>query len=158
MQKRTRLASRSAASPAFAGDFNNANVLQLSAAGSGDGNALSIDQGAGSGTTIQGIDGKLLSIIPPTFGGLWASRWITSAISDLSLKTTNDVATAKQIGEANNATVRASGDGSTIELFQSVRPFARFAAGAAYGGNTATITTDGSALGGVIQIGALNQA
>ncbi len=164
MRKLTRLASRSAtvlllaASPVLAGDLNNANVLQLSPAGSTQGNTLTIDQSAGLATTIQGIDGKLLSIIPLSAGGLFASQQISGAINDLSLHTSNDQATAKQIGEDNAADVTLTGTGGTIELFQSVLPFTPFAAGVAYGGNKATITADGAALGGVIQVGALNQA
>ena len=164
MQFLTRLAFSSAAvlllaaSPVLAGDLNNANVLQLSPAGSIDGNTLRIDQRLGTGTTIQGIDGKLLSIFPLTAGGKFAAHVVANAITDLSLQTTNDSASAKQIGEANDAEITVSGTGGTIELFQSAGPFTPFAAGAASGANTATITADGNALGGIIQVGELNQA
>lgn len=132
---------------ALAGDNNNVALRQESPLGSTNGNTLSIDQSEAFGSSLKGLNANLVGGV-----GVWLAGWVLG----------NDPLVATQRGEGNEATLKLTGDGGELQLFQSALPFAPWVPGGAAGDNTATITsTDsvaGTTLGGVIQVGRLNDA
>lgn len=135
------------ATAALAGDGNEAYLIQLSPQGSPEGNTVSIDQEAATGSLVRGIGSNLIGDLP--YVVLTA---VTGAITGA------DPLLATQRGEGNEASIKLTGTGGELQLLQLNSPFAPWTPGQAGGGNVAELTATGNALGGVIQAGELNQA
>ncbi len=131
------------ATAAVAGDGNQAYLIQLSPEGTPNGNTLSIDQQGANDSLVRGIDDKLI--------GYWPALL-------LRLATGADPMLATQRGEGNQASLSLTGSGGELQLLQTTFLDATWAPGEAGGYNIAELTASGNALGGVIQIGELNQA
>ena len=145
-------------STVFAGSYNNALVLQQSPAGAYLGNTLSIDQSDVVGSEIHGVG---LTTIPGAVGGETLRDLVNLADVPLAALQTYDPegriadidsAVLQQVGEGNSAELTLTGSGGTLELYQYATE-----AGPS-GGNTATLTANNAALGGVVQVGANNTA
>ena len=128
---------------AVAGDNNTVALRQISPVGTTNGNTLSIDQSAALNSSLGGIGANLVGSIEGILAGQLGG---------------NDPLTATQRGEGNAATLKLTGSGGQLQLFQSSSPSAPWVPGGAVGDNQATITAAGYSLGGVIQVGSLNQA
>jgi hypothetical protein len=121
---------------AVAGDGNSAAVLQISPAGSTNGNVLVLDQSAATNSTLAGVP----------FG---------EALNPLSLIAETNQLPATQIGEGNHANVTLIGDGATARLLQSTTGGSGIAP---LDGNRATILANSAAAASVIQVGLGNEA
>lgn len=133
----------SATMSALAGDNNEISLRQESPVGTTYGNTLSIDQSSAFGSSLKGIGATLL---------VDAASDVTAALAG------NDPLIATQRGEGNAATLKLMGSGGQLELFQSSGAAAGWVPGGAFGKNTAEVTASGYSLGGIIQIGSLNEA
>lgn len=127
----------------LAGDNNDVFIRQLSPSGTLNGNTLSIDQSAANNSSVKGAG-------PGLFGGL--PLYLLGTVAD------NDPLIATQRGEGNSAKLKLTGTGGELQLFQSSDPSAPWVAGGAMANNVAEMTSAGASLGGIIQIGALNEA
>lgn len=131
------------ATTAHAGDGNQAYLLQKSPEGTLNGNTLTILQDEADDSLVRGIGPSLIGHLP---------SYILMQISG------SDPLAAKQQGEGNSARLELRGSGGELQLLQSAAPWTPWVPGGAAGGNVAEIVASGNALGGIIQIGELNQA
>lgn len=125
-----------------AGDNNELYVIQKSPVGTLSGNTLEVDQSAASGSLVRGLNANLIGPFP----------------AFLLSKAGVDPQFALQRGENNAAKLTLTGAGGELQLLQSSNPLAIWAPGLATANNTATVTADTNALGGVAQIGTNNTA
>lgn len=132
-----------AAAPATAGDNNEASFVQLSPEGTLHGNTLTLYQDEASYSKVTGIDASLVGQLP---------QFVLDGIEGA------DPEQASQRGEGNIARLRLEGFGGEIQLLQSSNSDGGWVPGGAPGYNQATITSFGTSLGGVIQIGQYNEA
>ena len=135
--------SAAAVVSAVAGDNNGAFLIQVSPEGSYQGNTLSIDQSGASDSLVRGIGSQLIGTLPTLVLGAVAG---------------SDPTFATQRGEANHATIKMTGNGGELQVLQRNFVVAPFLPTQAGGGNTASLTTTGDALGGLIQVGNGNTA
>lgn len=131
------------ATAAVAGEGNSAALLQLSPAGTTNGNTLSIDQSEANYSVLRGVGTELA-------GGLGATV--------LNVVAGTNPLLATQRGEGNAATIKMTGEGGELQLLQTNFSTATWLPDQAGGGNVASVTLTGDALAGVIQIGDSNLA
>ncbi|RYE08221.1 MAG: hypothetical protein EOP22_14235 [Hyphomicrobiales bacterium] len=128
---------------ALGGDGNEAYFIQASPDGSTFGNTLTIKQDEANYSLVTGINRNLVGALP---------AWVVRSVGGVN------PLNASQRGEGNSATLTFEGDGGELQLLQASARNAAWVPGFAGGNNSAIVTSLGDSLGGVIQVGADNEA
>lgn len=132
----------------MAGSNNIVDVRQESPGGAATGNSLTIDQSLANDSRVRGFADNRLRVSDNPLVNIIGSGF-------LLLENTNLLRTdgpALQSGSGNVASIDMTGDGGEVRLLQDNSQAAN------PDGNAATITTNGQALGALVQVGSLNDA